>query len=98
MSGAIPLDIQEAAAMNNIAEIIENIQIGLGVAIFLLNTGRGLPATELCNECLILLNNITLGIENQSTKSFYSDTYELIFNAYYVIYGYPNTERYAKTF
>ena len=96
MSGAIPSDIQEAAAMNNIAEVIENIQIGLGVAIFLLNTGRGLPATELCNECLILLNNIRLGTENQFTKSFYSDIYELIFNAYYVIYGYPNAERYTR--
>ena len=80
MSGAIPSDIQEAVVMNNIAEIIENIQIGLGVAIFLLNTGRGLPATQLCNECLILLNNITLGTEDKFTKSFYSDIYELIFN------------------
>ena len=96
MSGAIPSGIQKVAVMNNIADIIENIQIGLGVAIFLLNTGRGLPATELCNECLILLNNIPLGIEDQFNKSFYSDIYDLIFNTYYVIYGYPNAAIYAR--
>ena len=96
ISGAIPSDIQEVAVMDNMLEIMENIEIGLVVAIFLLNTGRGLPATELCNECLILLNNITLGIEDQFTKSFYSDIYELIFNAYYLIYGYPHAERYAR--
>ena len=96
ISGAIPSDIQEVAVMDNMLEIMENIQIGLVVAIFLLNTGRGLPATELCNECLILLNNITLGIEDQFTKSFFSDIYELIFNAYYLIYGYPHAEIYAR--
>ena len=96
MSGAIPSGIQKVAVMNNIADIIENIEIGLGVAIFLLNTGRGLPATELCNECMILLNNIPLGIEDQFNKSIYSDIYDIIFNTYYIIYGYPNAEIYAR--
>ena len=85
MSGAIPSDKQEAAIMNNIVEIIENIQIGLGVAMFLLNTGRGLQSTALCNECLILLNNIKLGMEDQFNKSLYHDIYELLFNTYYTI-------------
>ena len=96
MSGAIPSDKHEAAVMNNIVEIIENIQIGLGVAIFLLNTGRGLQSTALCNECLILLNNIKLGIqvEDQFNESFH-DIFELLFNTYYIISGYTNAERYT---
>ena len=43
--------------MNNTDEIIWIIYIGAFVAIFPLNTSRVLQATELCQECLILLNN-----------------------------------------
>ena len=82
--------------MNNIQEIIQTIWVGLVVAIFLSNTGRGLQATELCNECLILLKNLTLGEADKFTESFYRDIYEVIFNAFYVILGYTNTERYAR--
>ena len=46
---------QERAVMNNAAEILKSVQIGLDVCIFLLNTDRGLQATELCNECITLL-------------------------------------------
>ena len=82
--------------MNNIEEILITIWISLLVAIFLFNTGRGLKATELCNECLILLNNLTLGVEDQFKEFFYRDIYEVIFNAFYVITGFTNAERYAR--
>ena len=82
--------------MHNIEEILKAIWIGLVVALFLLKTGRGLQATELCNECLILLNNLALGIEDQFSKSFYRDINEIIFNAYYAIYGYTHAKRYTR--
>ena len=43
--------------MNNTDEIIWIVWIGTLVASFLLNTSRVLQATELYQECLILLNN-----------------------------------------
>ena len=44
----------------NIIDILKAIFIGLIVATFLLNTGRGLKAIEVCKECFILLNNVPL--------------------------------------
>lgn len=46
--------------MNNITDLLEALSIGLTVATFLLDTGRGLKAIEVCKECLILLNNVFL--------------------------------------
>ena len=56
--------------MDNIKDIKETIRVGLDVAEFLQKTERNLQAIELCNECLILLINITLGTEDQFTKLF----------------------------
>ena len=47
--------------MSDAAEILQSVQIGLNVVIFLLNTDRGPQATELCNECAILLQNLDCG-------------------------------------
>ena len=96
MSGAIISNIQERALMNNIEEILNTIWIGLVVALFLLKTGRGLQVTWLCNECLILLNNLAPVVEDQFTKSFYPDISNIIFNAYYAVLGYTNAKRYAR--
>ena len=82
--------------MNKKEEILKTIWIGFLVVIFLLNTGRGLQATELCNECLILLNNLTLGVEDQFKESFYRDIYEVLFNAFFASSGFTNAERYAR--
>lgn len=46
------------------------INIGLAVATFLLNTGFALQAIQLCEECLILLNNGDLGNESTVTKVY----------------------------
>ena len=81
---------QERVIMNNAAEILKSVQIGLDVCIFLLNTDRGLQATELCNECTTLLQNLDTGIQ--------LDVSDVIFNAYYAISaisGYANAERYT---
>ena len=74
--------------MNHEAEILKSVQIGLDVCIFLLNTDRGLQATELCNECTTLLQNLGTGIQ--------LDISHVIFNAYYAISGYANAERYTN--
>ena len=47
----------EEDAMNNQTDILQAISIGLVIASFLLNTGRGLKAIEVCKECLTFLNN-----------------------------------------
>ena len=65
---------QERAVMTNAAEILKSVQIGLNVVIFLLNTDRGLRATELCNECVILLQNLDSGS--------HLDISDVLFNAY----------------
>ena len=75
--------------MNNAAEILKSVQIGLDVAIFLLNTDRGLQATELCNECLFLLHKLDSGI------NFDHDISDVLFNVYYTTSGYTNAARYT---
>jgi len=47
----------EEDEMNNLDHIIQVICVGLAIATFLLNTGRGVKAIEVCKECLIFLNN-----------------------------------------
>ena len=73
--------------MSDATEILKSVQIGLNVVIFLLNTDRGLQATELCNECVILLQNLDSGS--------HLDTSDVLFNAYYTISGYTDAERHA---
>ena len=66
--------------MSDAAEILQSVQIGLNVVIFLLNTDRGPQATKLCNECSILLQNLDCGSHLVTTA----------------ISGNTNAERYAK--
>nr|XP_058941163.1 tetratricopeptide repeat protein 28-like [Pocillopora verrucosa] len=75
--------------MNNAAEILKSVQIGLDVAIFLLNTDRGLQATELCNECLFLLHKLDSGINLDH------DISDVLFNVFYATSGYTNATRYT---
>ena len=65
--------------MDNTEEIIWIIHIGSLVANFLINTSRTLQATELCQECLILLNNTD---QEQVVRLLYSCVYALLFRAY----------------
>ena len=75
--------------MNNAVGILKSVQIGLDVAIFLLNTDRGLQATELCNECLFLFHKLDFGIDLDHGIS------EVLFNVYYATSGYTNVARYT---
>ncbi|XP_066016074.1 tetratricopeptide repeat protein 28-like [Pocillopora verrucosa] len=76
--------------MSNAAEILKSVQIGLDVAIFLLNTDRGLQATELCNECLFLLHKLA------SVINLDHDISDVLFNVFYATSGYTNATRYTK--
>ena len=78
---------QERAVMSDAAEILKSVKMGLNVVIFLLNTDRGLQATELCNECVILLQNLDSG--------GHLNISDVLFNAYYAISGYADAERHA---
>ena len=75
--------------MSDAAEILNSVQIGLNVAIFLLNTDRGLQATVLCNECIILLQNLD--------SSGHLGVSDILFNVYHPIFGYTDAERYVTT-
>ena len=75
--------------MSDAAEILNSVKIGLNVAIFLLNTDRGLQATALCNECIILLQNLDSG--------GHFGISDVLFNAYRPISGYTDAERYVTT-
>ena len=79
---------QERLVMSDAAEILKSVQIGLNVVIFLLNTDRGPQATELCNECAILLQNLDCGS--------HLDISDVISNVYYAISGNTSVERYTK--
>ena len=74
--------------MNNTREILEKIKIGLDVATYLLKTDRGIQASDLCDECVILLNNLDFSINGL-------DVSEVIFNAYYAISGHTNAISYT---
>ena len=65
--------------MSDAAEILKSVEFGLNVVIFLLNTDRGPQATELSNECAILLQNLDCGSQ--------LDIFDVISNAYYGISG-----------
>ena len=56
--------------MNNIEDILQAVFIGLIAATFLVNTGRGLKAIEVCYECLIFLNHEALKAEREIFNSF----------------------------
>ena len=81
--------------MDNIKDIKETIRVVSVVARFLEKTQRYPEAIELCKECLILLNNSALGIEDQFTKLIYRNVHVVMFNAYISISDSTNAERHA---
>ena len=85
----------EDDAMNNITDIVEAIFIGLVVATFLLNTGRGLKAIDVCKECLIFLKQKVIKGEeifNLLNLAIYS----IIFKAYCLIPDYTKALIYGR--
>ena len=52
--------LTEKDQMDNLGYVFQVICVGLAITTFLLNTGRGVKAIEVCQECLIFLNNEVL--------------------------------------
>ncbi|XP_078372906.1 uncharacterized protein LOC144656555 [Oculina patagonica] len=82
--------------MNNMAEIVQAVFIGLLVARFLLNTCRVLKAIELCKECLVTLNNKAFEDKDTLTKTIYKDVYQTMSRAYFLINNYTGAFQYAR--
>ena len=82
--------------MSNIDEILQVVFMGLFVATFLLNTGRGIKAIEVCKECLIFLNNKVLKTEREIFNLLNTAIYKIIFKAYYVIHDYTKALNYGR--
>ncbi len=68
--------------MNHIEDLMHAIFVAIIVATFLLNTGRGLKAIQLCQECLIFINNSELKKEEQFVLFVKMDTYHTMLTAY----------------
>ena len=77
--------------MNNLDCVFQVICVGLAVSTFLLNTGRGVKAIEVCKECLIFLNNEVLRKKEEKFVNLVSIAiYRRIFIAYCLIPDYTN--------
>ena len=82
--------------MDNVEELIATFPmfIGLVVATFLLNTGRGLQAVMLGEECLIFLKSNEL--KKKTCFQFTMVINKLMFKAACMASSYTSAERYAK--
>ena len=79
--------------------MVASANIALLVAVFLLNSDRIQKAIEICNECLILLNNTDQNRKDQFDSpqlQFYGAFYEVLFSAYRRISDYISAERCGK--
>ena len=82
--------------MDNVEEFgtISSMLIGVDVATFLLNTGRGLQAMMLGEACLIFLKSKEL--EKKTCFLFIRTIKMIMFNAACMASSYTSAERYAK--
>ena len=77
--------------MNNLDYVFQVICVGLVIATFLLNTGRGVKAVEVCKECLIFLNNKVLRKKKEKFVNLVRIAiYKITFTAYCIIPDYTN--------
>ena len=80
--------------------MIAFMSIALLVALFLLNSNRIQKATEIWNECLILLDNTDQNSKHQFTSRpflmIYRAIYYALFGAYRSISDYISAERYGR--
>ena len=82
--------------MDNVEELMETFSmlIGLVVATFFLNTGRGLQAVMLGEECLNFLKSDEL--ESKTRFRLIMEIYTLMFQAACMASNHTSAERYAK--
>ncbi|XP_078370567.1 uncharacterized protein LOC144654329 [Oculina patagonica] len=80
----------------NIDKVAQAIWIGIVVANFLLRTNRGLKTIELCNECLILLNNKAVIKEQEVIQTYSEQLYWIVYKAFYTIHDYTSAIKYGR--
>ena len=76
--------------MKNIDDVLEAIHISLAVVAFLLNSGRGLKAIEICKECLNFLVNEAPEEEENIFNFLNIAIYKTLFKAYFLVNDYMN--------
>ena len=77
--------------MNNLDYVFEVTCVGLFIATFLLNTGRGVKTIEVCKECLIFLNSEALRGKGKKLVNLVSIAIDkIMFIAYCLIPDYTN--------
>ena len=79
--------------------MITSMNIAFLVALFLLNSDHIQKAIEICNECLILLNNSDRNSKDQFDSvllQFDSDIYTVLYSAYRHISDNVNAARYGR--
>ena len=83
--------------MNNLDYIFQIICVGLAIATFLLNTGRGVKAIEVCKECLIFENNVVPKNKEEQFSQLVSIAaiYKTLIMAYYFISDDTNAIEYS---
>ena len=83
--------------MNNLDYVFQVICVGLTIATFFLNTGRGVNAVEVCKECLIFLNDEMLRKKEKKFINLVSIAiYRKIFIAYCLISDYTNAIKHGN--
>ena len=80
--------------MNNLEDILQVICVGLAVATFLSNTGRGIKAIEVCTECLIFLNTKLPKKEFKFFNLVKIAIYKTLCKAYCIVNDYTNATKY----
>ena len=83
--------------MNNLGYVFQIIGVGLAIATFLLNTGRGVKAIEVCKECLIFVNNVVPKSKEEQLFKLVSCAaiYETLIMAYCLISDDTNAIEYS---
>ena len=81
--------------MNNLEDILQVICVGWVVATFLLNTGRGIKAIEVCKECLIFQNKKLPKKEYKVFNLVNIAIYKTLCKAYCFVNDYTNATKYA---
>ena len=89
--------LSEDDEMNNLDYVSQVICVGVAIATFLLNTGRGVKAIEVCKECFIFLNSVvSKKTEEQFVNLVSIAIYRTIFMAYCLTPDYTKAIKHGK--
>ena len=76
--------------MDTVDEIFQALFIGIAVGSFLLQTWRYTKATELLNECLVVLQRHSSKLRKHKLNNFYALIYRNLFKVFFLVGDYEN--------